>query len=125
MLSELFTIKILFLIVFFQITYCTSQQYTEYQEKLYDAICSLNANKVETYLSAGADPNHLLNSNDTYLHIAAGLYLDREVSNIHLKITKLLIKYGAKKYLKNDKNQTAFDIAKIHGYKELFALLKF
>lgn len=125
MLSKLFTNKIIFLILTFQIINCTSQYHQAYQEKLYFAICSLNVENVKMYLKFGADPNYLLSGNDTYLHLTASLYLESEMSDSHIKICRLLIKYGAKNYLKNINNQIAFDIAQIHGYEELFDLLRF
>ena len=69
------------------------------EEQLLEEIVVDNVNNVEKLLKEGANPNHISHSGAPILLIAISKWIR---SNKKLKITKLLVKYGADVNITND-----------------------
>lgn len=70
----------------------------------------------ELLLNAGVDPNY-----QSYLNMEAAIIIAAEYNNINM--VKLLLKYGAKRDLRDEHDNTALNWAEIHRNVEMIVLL--
>ena len=82
-----------------------------------DAVIQNNPTALETLLNDGADPNFFEDeAHITLLHFAACFK--------SLECAKLLIERGANIHAKTTSGESVLDIAVLHGFTELMALLQ-
>ena len=84
--------------------------------KLHKAVFYGKNDVVKFYAQNGTDLNSLAGNDNTPLHMAA--------NRGQLESTKILIQYGADKTIRNTQGETALDIAKKKGFKDIVKFLE-